>query len=129
MQESEMHYRHHSTAGLLKRPRALWPNNDAGPVHPVGRRSVLVWIQQPAPVDAPWRPSPAGARPARKADDEARWQQRLQEIQTLRAAGGDWPRHQKTDDAHERTLGLWLRTQRIDYQASHPLSIAISALK
>ncbi|MFF1252635.1 helicase associated domain-containing protein [Pseudarthrobacter sp. NPDC058329] len=53
----------------------------------------------------------------RKADDEARWQQRLEELQNLRAAGGDWPRHQKTDDTHERTLGVWLHGQRIDYRA------------
>lgn len=53
----------------------------------------------------------------RKAEDEARWQQRLEELQTLRAAGGDWPRHQKTDDTHERTLGVWLHGQRIDYRA------------
>jgi hypothetical protein len=53
----------------------------------------------------------------RKADDEARWQQRLAELQNLRAAGGDWPRHQKTDDKRERTLGVWLHGQRIDYRA------------
>ncbi|RAX43754.1 helicase-associated protein [Arthrobacter sp. AQ5-06] len=53
----------------------------------------------------------------RKADDAARWQQRLAELQKIRAAGGDWPRHQKTDDAHERTLGVWLHGQRIDYRA------------
>ncbi|MET3174665.1 UNVERIFIED_ORG: hypothetical protein ABIB52_002516 [Arthrobacter sp. UYCu721] len=61
---------------------------------------------------------PGWAKPStRKADDEARWQQRLEELQKLRAAGGDWPRHQKTDDAHERTLGVWLHGQRIDYRA------------
>ncbi|MDR7161760.1 helicase associated domain-containing protein [Arthrobacter sp. BE255] len=53
----------------------------------------------------------------RKTDDEARWQQRLEELQNLRAAGGDWPRHQKTDDKCERTLGVWLHGQRIDYRA------------
>jgi hypothetical protein len=52
-----------------------------------------------------------------KADDEARWQQRLEELQGIRAAGGDWPRHQKTDDLDERTLGVWLHGQRIDYRA------------
>lgn len=54
---------------------------------------------------------------ARKADDEARWQRRLEELQEIRAAGGDWPRHQKTDDDHERTLGVRLHSQRIDYRA------------
>jgi len=53
----------------------------------------------------------------RKADDEARWEQRLAELQDLRAAGGDWPRHQKTDDAQERTLGVWLHVQRMDRRA------------
>ena len=54
----------------------------------------------------------------RKAEDETRWQQRLEELQEIRAAGGDWPRHQKTDDRHERTLGVWLHGQRIDYRAA-----------
>lgn len=53
----------------------------------------------------------------RKEEDEARWQQRLAELQDLRASGGDWPRHQKTDDVQERTLGVWLHSQRIDYRA------------
>lgn len=53
----------------------------------------------------------------RKHDDEARWQQRLDELQNIRAAGGIWPRHQKTNDAHERTLGVWLHRQRIDSRA------------
>lgn len=54
---------------------------------------------------------------SRKAKDESRWQHRLEEIQRVRTAGGDWPRHQKTDDPHERTLGVWLHGQRIDYRA------------
>ncbi|MGX1163485.1 helicase associated protein [Arthrobacter sp. SLBN-100] len=53
----------------------------------------------------------------RKAEDDERWQQRLEELQKVRAAGGDWPRHQKTEDPHERTLGVWLHGQRIDYRA------------
>lgn len=53
----------------------------------------------------------------RKADDEARWQQRLKDLQALRAAGGDWPRHAKTDDMQERTLGLWLHGQRMSRRA------------
>jgi hypothetical protein len=53
----------------------------------------------------------------RKARDAERWQQRLQELQRIRAAGGEWPRHQKTDDRDERTLGVWLHQQRIDYRA------------
>lgn len=53
----------------------------------------------------------------RKTEDNQRWQQRLEELQKIRDAGGDWPRHQKTDDPHERTLGVWLHGQRIDYRA------------
>ncbi|UKA73400.1 helicase associated domain-containing protein [Arthrobacter sp. FW306-06-A] len=53
----------------------------------------------------------------RKAEDEKRWHQRLKELHRIRAAGGDWPRHQKTDDQAERTLGVWLHGQRIDYRA------------
>jgi len=53
----------------------------------------------------------------RKAKDAERWQQRLQELQRVRSAGGEWPRHQKTDDRQERTLGVWLHQQRIDYRA------------
>lgn len=53
----------------------------------------------------------------RKAQDAQRWQQRLEELQRIRAAGGEWPRHQKTDDQEERTLGVWLHSQRIDYRA------------
>lgn len=50
-----------------------------------------------------------------KAADEARWQQRLKEVKALRKAGGEWPRHQKTDDPQERTLGVWLHGQCINY--------------
>ncbi|MBT2515508.1 helicase associated domain-containing protein [Arthrobacter sp. ISL-30] len=51
-----------------------------------------------------------------EAADEARWQQRLQAVKALRRAGGEWPRHQKTDDPQERTLGVWLHGQRINYK-------------
>ena len=39
----------------------------------------------------------------RKTEDEVRWQQRLDRIRDVRSAGGDWPRHQKTEDRDERT--------------------------
>jgi hypothetical protein len=61
---------------------------------------------------------PGWDRPStRKAEDEARWQQRLEKLHAIRLAGGDWPRHQKTDDRYERTLGVWLHGQRIEYRA------------
>lgn len=52
----------------------------------------------------------------KKAEDEARWQKRFQQVKDLREAGGDWPRHQKTPDADERVLGVWLHGQRINYK-------------
>ena len=61
---------------------------------------------------------PGWDRPStRKADDAARWQQRLEEIASLRDADGEWPRHQKIDNRAERTLGVWLHTQRMDRRA------------
>lgn len=33
------------------------------------------------------------------------------------AAGNDWPRHKKTDNEHERTLGIWLHTQRMKHRS------------
>jgi hypothetical protein len=51
----------------------------------------------------------------RKTEDEARWQTRFEQVKDLREAGGDWPRHQKTPDAAERVLGVWLHGQRINY--------------
>ncbi|QHK19731.1 hypothetical protein GU243_08315 [Pseudarthrobacter psychrotolerans] len=53
----------------------------------------------------------------KRADDETRWKQRLKEVQKYRAAGNDWPRHNKTDDRAERVLGVWLHTQRINDRA------------
>jgi Helicase associated domain len=61
---------------------------------------------------------PGWSRPSNKqAADEERWKQRLDEVFAYRAAGNDWPRHNKTHDQTERVLGVWLHTQRIDYRA------------
>ena len=54
---------------------------------------------------------------AKRAADAVRWKQRLEEVAAWLAAGNDWPRHQKTEDQEERTLGVWLHTQRIDARA------------
>ena len=54
---------------------------------------------------------------AKRAADAFRWKQRLAEVAAYRAAGNDWPRHNKTQDQEERTLGVWLHTQRIDCRA------------
>ena len=53
--------------------------------------------------------------PSREAEDEARWQRRLREVGAFRKADGELPRHQKTDDPLERSLGVWLHGQRINY--------------
>lgn len=53
----------------------------------------------------------------RKADDRARWKKRLAEVADWRAGGGDWPRHNKTNVAEERILGVWLHVQRINWRA------------
>ncbi|MDP9889589.1 helicase associated domain-containing protein [Pseudarthrobacter enclensis] len=55
--------------------------------------------------------------PTQRDADATRWKMRVAEVAVWRAAGNDWPRHQKTDDREERTLGVWLHTQRIDYRA------------
>ena len=52
--------------------------------------------------------------PSQKAEAEARWQRRLKEVRAFRKATGELPRHQKTDDPLERTLGVWLHGQRIN---------------
>ncbi|WP_227008360.1 helicase associated domain-containing protein [Pseudarthrobacter sp. AB1] len=81
------------------------------------RREAVEGTLSPAYADA-LVAIPGWDRPStRKADDEARWQRRLEELQECRAAGSDWPRHQKTEDAHERAVGVWLHVQRIDYRA------------
>jgi hypothetical protein len=55
--------------------------------------------------------------PSRKTKDEARWHQRLAELMYYMAAGNDWPRHKKTDNDQERTLGMWLHIQRMKHRA------------
>jgi hypothetical protein len=52
----------------------------------------------------------------RKADDDARWHQRLAEVIENRAAGNDWPRHKKADTEQERVLGVWLHIQRMKHR-------------
>ncbi|WP_455834107.1 helicase associated domain-containing protein [Pseudarthrobacter siccitolerans] len=53
----------------------------------------------------------------KRCADEARWKQRLDEVAAYLAAGNQWPRHNKTEDQEERTLGVWLHTQRITRRA------------
>jgi hypothetical protein len=55
---------------------------------------------------------PDWQRPPRPVADEARWQDRFTALVRCRAAGHDWPRHQKVPFGEEYDLGLWLHAQR-----------------
>lgn len=82
------------------------------------RRREATEAPSPPSTVKPWRSSPDGTSPQHeKPMTRPDGSSGLEELQKLRAAGGDWPRHQKTDDKHERTLGVWLHGQRIDYRA------------
>lgn len=58
---------------------------------------------------------PGWEQRTRKDKDEARWNQRMQELTAYMAAGNDWPRHKRTDTEEERVLGMWLHIQRRKY--------------
>lgn len=53
------------------------------------------------------------AGPSYKARNDARWQQRLEELVAYRGGGNEWPRHKKSVTEQERVLGVWLHVQRI----------------
>ena len=93
--------RESALAGWLARRRQQAADGNLSPVYAQALDAIPGWREQPTKRDA----------------DAARWQQRLAEVAAWLAAGGDWPRHNKTDDHEERTLGVWLHTQRIDYRA------------
>ena len=48
----------------------------------------------------------------REVEDEARWHHRLAQLAAYREEGNDWPSHRKSGSERERTLGVWLHTQR-----------------
>lgn len=99
-----------SVNGPSPRERTLWvwlqrrrqdANQDAlSSLYREGLKAIPGWDQQPN----------------RKAQDEARWHQRLTELMDYMTAGNDWPRHKKTDTEQERTLGIWLHTQRMKHR-------------
>ncbi|MEJ1179585.1 MULTISPECIES: helicase associated domain-containing protein [unclassified Pseudarthrobacter] len=77
-------------------------NRDAlSPIYREGLKAIPGWDQQPS----------------RKAKDEARWHQCLTELIDYMATGNNWPRHKKTDSEQERTLGIWLHTQRMKHRS------------
>ncbi|MDT0168891.1 helicase associated domain-containing protein [Pseudarthrobacter sp. BRE9] len=88
-------------AGWLARRRKEAAEGSLSPVYAQGLDAIPRWRDYPTKRDA----------------DATRWQQRLAEVAAWLAAGGDWPRHSKTDEHEERTLGVWLHTQRIDHRA------------
>lgn len=91
-------------------------------------RALATWLQRRRREAADGTLSPAYARalvsipnwreqPTRRAADKVRWTQRLGEVASYLASRNDWPRHHRTEDQDERTLGIWLHTQRIGSRA------------
>ncbi|MFF1881992.1 helicase associated domain-containing protein [Pseudarthrobacter sp. NPDC058196] len=81
----------------------------SGPAPQGGRRRVPLTRLRPYPRhDSGWPD-----QPTKHDADEARWAHRLEEVAAYLAARRDWPLHNKTDDQEERSLGIWLHTQRI----------------
>ena len=93
--------RERTLAVWLQRRRHDATRGGLSPIYREGLKAIPGWDQQPG----------------RKAKDEARWHQRLAELIIYMAAGNDWPRHKKTDSEHERTLGIWLHTQRMKHRS------------
>jgi hypothetical protein len=89
--------RERTLAVWLERRRQDADRGALSPIYREGLKAIPRWDQQPK----------------RKAKDEARWHQRVAELKDYMAAGNDWPRHKKTDSEQERTLGIWLHTQRM----------------
>jgi hypothetical protein len=128
---------HKAALGVVTRPSAGLRNlNDVGAFFTAeGRlpttggktareRALGAWLHRQRQLSATGRISPIyreglnvipgwDTGPSYKDRHEARWERRVQELVDYRAAENEWPRHQKTDDAYERTLGIWLHGQRI----------------
>lgn len=93
--------RESTLAGWLTRRREQAAEDTLSPVYAAALDAIPGWRDYPTKRDA----------------DAVRWKQRLDEVAAYLAAGHDWPRHHKTQDQKERTLGVWLHIQRIDYRA------------
>lgn len=93
--------RESALAGWLARRRQEAAEGSLSPVYALALDAIPGWRDQLTKRDA----------------DAARWQRRLVEVTAWLAGGNDWPRHNKIDDQVERTLGVWLHTQRIDARA------------
>ncbi|WP_456506504.1 helicase associated domain-containing protein [Arthrobacter sp. UYCu723] len=55
-------------------------------------------------------------QPTQSEVNAARWDRRLAELATYRAAGNNWPLHKKAATEQERILGVWLHSQRINHR-------------
>lgn len=86
----------------LQRRRQEANNNTLSPAYAAALNTIPGWNELPP----------------KKDRDETRWKDRLAETIAYRAEGNDWPRHNKTNDPHERQLGIWLHSQRINAHAS-----------
>lgn len=93
--------RESALAGWLVRRRGQAADGTLSPAYAAAIDTIPGWRDQPSKQEA----------------DAARWKQRLTELSAYLAAGNEMPRHNKTDDREERTLGVWLHTQRIDCRA------------
>lgn len=93
--------RESALAGWLVRRRGQAVTGTLSPAYAQALEAVPGWRDQPSKQEA----------------HAARWSQRLAEVAAYLAAGNELPRHNKTDDREERTLGVWLHTQRIDHRA------------
>ncbi|MFC4394680.1 helicase associated domain-containing protein [Arthrobacter sedimenti] len=93
--------RERALATWLQRRREEAADGDLSPIYAHALDTIPGWREQATKRDA----------------DEARWKQRLGELVAYLAAGNELPRHNKTDDQEERTLGVWLHTQRITLRA------------
>ena len=88
-------------AEWLVRRRKDAANGTLSPVYTEGLDTIPGWRDYPTKLDT----------------DATRWTQRFGELAAYLAAGHELPRHNKTDDGQERTLGVWLHSQRITARA------------
>jgi hypothetical protein len=115
-------WQHGAAPAPLERPKGsrlhlirgrVWKGSRADDSGALGTEQEAAWATIPAATNA----IHVAEQITKKADDEARWKRRLAQVAEYRADGNEWPRHAKTSDQTERTLGVWLHTQRIDYRA------------
>lgn len=65
----------------------------------------------------PWTPSEVAGANSQACSDVASWTERLAKVAAYLGVRERVAPSQKTADQEERTLGVWLHTQGIDYRA------------